>query len=139
MFPRRIRVFNKYVTNRILRGFASFSRGPFAIIRHVGRRSGKPYETPIMVWPLGEGFVIALTYGPEVDWYRNVLAAGGCTVFWHRRVYTVGKPEPMDAKTALPAFPAAFKLILRRRVQHFVWMKSIIAEPAPLEEVARSK
>ncbi|MDQ2904920.1 MAG: nitroreductase family deazaflavin-dependent oxidoreductase [Chloroflexota bacterium] len=108
-------------------------------MRHVGRRSGKPYETTIMVWPLGEGFVIALTYGPEVDWYRNVLAAEGCTVFWHRRVYTLGKPEPIDAKTALPAFPAFFRLILRGRVQHFIWMKSSIAEPAPLEEVVRSE
>src|SRR5437879_2623220 len=111
MLRNRIRIFNKYVTNRILRGFASFSRGPFAIIRHVGRRSGKSYETTIMVWPLGEGFVIALTYGPEVDWYRNILAARGCTVFWHRRVYAVGKPEPIDVKTALPTFPAVFRLI----------------------------
>src|SRR5713101_8934606 len=60
---------NKYVTNRLLRGFANLSHSPFAIIRHVGRRSGKPYETVIWVWPQGEGFVIAITYGPEVDWY----------------------------------------------------------------------
>ena len=125
MFRNRVRTFNKYVTNRILRGFASCSRGPFAIIRHVGRRSGKPYETLIMVWPMGEGFVIALTYGPKVDWYRNMLVAGGGTVFWHRKVYAVGKPEPIDAKTALPAFPAAFRLILQRLgMQDFVRVKS---------------
>ena len=56
---------NKYVTNRVLRRFASCSHGPFAIIAHVGRRSGKPYETLIWVWPTREGFVIALTYGPK--------------------------------------------------------------------------
>jgi len=124
MLRNRIRTFNKYVTNRLLRGFASFSHGPFAIIRHVGRRSGKPYETVIMVWPMGEGFVIALTYGPQVDWYRNILAAGGGTVFWHSRVYAVGKPEQIDANTALPAFPAPFRLILRRLgMQDFVRVK----------------
>ncbi len=123
MFPDRIRIFNKYVTNRISRGFASCSHGPFAAIRHVGRRSGKPYETVIMVWPMGEGFVIALTYGAKVDWYRNILAAGGGTLLWHGRVYAVGKPEPIDAKTALPAFPAPFRLILRRLgMQDFVWV-----------------
>ncbi len=123
--PNRIRIFNKYVTNRLLRGFANLSHSPFAIIRHVGRRSGKPYETVIWVWPLGEGFVIALTYGPEVDWYRNMLAAGGGAVVWHKRVYVVGKPEPIDAKTALPAFPAAFRPIFRRAgMQDFVWMSS---------------
>ena len=129
MLPDRIRVFNRNVTNRVLRGFAYLSRGPFAIIRHAGRRSGKPYETVIMVWPTGEGFVIALTYGPKVDWYRNMLAAGGGTVFWHRKEYAVGKPEPIDAKTALPAFPALFRLILGRSgMQDFVWVKSLVPE-----------
>jgi deazaflavin-dependent oxidoreductase (nitroreductase family) len=138
MFPNRIRIFNKYVTNRILRGFASFSHGPFAIIRHVGRRSGKPYETVIMVWPMGEGFVIALTYGPKVDWYRNILAAGGCTVFWHRRVYAVGKPEPIDVKTALPAFSPLHQFILRLiGIQDFVRVKFIVPEAATPGEAAR--
>ena len=130
MFSDRIRVFNKYVTNRLLRGFASRSHGPFAVIYHVGRRSGKPYETTIMVWHMGEGFVIALTYGPKVDWYRNILAAGGGTLLWHRRAYTIGKPEPIDARTALPAFPALFRLILGRSgTQDFVWVKSSVPEP----------
>ncbi len=124
MLPKRVRVFNKYVTNRVLRMFASCSHGPFAIIGHVGRRSGKPYETVIWVWPTREGFVIALTYGPKVDWYRNMLAAGGGTVFWHRRLYTVGNPEPIGADAALPAFPALFRLIFRTfgRQEEFVRM-----------------
>ncbi|SRR5258708_1247378 len=121
----RIRSFNKRITNPLLRRFANSSRGPFAVIHHVGRRSGKPYETTIMVWPVEEGFVIALTYGESVDWYRNILAAERCTLLWHRKVYVVGKPEPIDVKTALPAFPLAFRLILRRRVRHFVLVKFI--------------
>src|SRR5258708_27820406 len=87
--PNRIRIFNKYVTNRLLRGFANLSLSPFAIIRHVGRRSGKPYETVIWVWPLEEGFVISLTYGSEVDWTLNSLAAGGSTVVGHQRLYII--------------------------------------------------
>lgn len=39
MLPDRIRTFNKHVTNRLLRRFTNCSRGPFAIIHHVGRRS----------------------------------------------------------------------------------------------------
>ncbi len=131
MLRDRIRTFNKYVTNPLLRRFANYSRGPFAIIRHVGRRSGKPYETVIWVWPTREGFVIALTYGPNVDWYRNMLAAGGGTVFWHRRPYAVGKPEPIDAETALPAFPAPFRLIFRTfgKQEEFVLLKSSGTQP----------
>ena len=131
MLRDRIRTFNKYFTNPLLRRFANGSRGPFAIIRHVGRRSGKPYETVIWVWQTREGFVIALTYGPNVDWLRNMLDAGGGTVFWHRRLYAVGKPEPIDAETALPAFPAPFRLIFRTFGKHeeFVQVKSSGTEP----------
>jgi deazaflavin-dependent oxidoreductase (nitroreductase family) len=134
MISNRIRHFNKYVTNPLLHRFAYVSHGPFAIIRHAGRRSGKSYETTIMVWPLGDSFVIALTYGPKVDWYRNLLAAGHATLLWHGREYAIGKPEPVDSKIALPAFPLALRPILRRSVQHFVQVKVI--EPAPLGEAA---
>ncbi len=121
MLPDRVRVFNKYVTNRVLRILASLPFGPFARIRHVGRRSGKTYETMIMVWPNEEGFVIALTYGPKVDWYRNMLAAQGGTILWHRRAYIVGAPERIDAKTALPVFPTPFRQLLGRvGLQDFV-------------------
>ena len=131
MMSDRMRVFNKYVTNRVLRGLAHLSFGPFALVRHVGRRSGKPYETVIMVWRTTEGFVIALTYGPNVDWYRNLQAAGGGTVFWHRRTYAVGKPESIAASTALPAFPLLFRLILGRSgLQDFVSVKAREVRPA---------
>ena len=128
MSHHRIRTFNKHITNPLLHRFARCSRGPFAVIRHVGRRSGKPYETTIMVWPMGDGFVIALTYGESVDWYRNLLAAGHATLHWHGRVYAIEKPEPIDVETAMPAFPPAFRPILRRRVQHFVRVKSTALE-----------
>jgi deazaflavin-dependent oxidoreductase (nitroreductase family) len=122
MLPDRIRVFNKYVTNRVLRVLALGSHGPFAIVHHVGRRSGKPYEAVIMVWPVArQGFVIALTYGPKVDWYQNLRAAGGGTVHRHGRDFAIGKPEPIEAKTALGAFPPLLRQILGRTgVRHFV-------------------
>ena len=133
--PGRIRMVNKYVTNRLLRVFVTLSFGPFALLRHTGRRSGKPYETVIWAWLLGEGFVIALTYGPKVDWYRNMVATGGGEVFWHKRVYAVGKPEPMDLETALPAFPVLFRPLFRWASMQFVWMKFL--DPAQWPPVPR--
>lgn len=127
-FNQRMRVFNKSITNPLLRMFANSSRGPFAVLRHIGRRSGKPYETTIMVWPLEDYFVIALTYGESVDWYRNILAAGRCTLHWHGREFTLGKPEPIEARRALQAFPPLFKMALNtRRTMPFVQMKKIAA------------
>jgi deazaflavin-dependent oxidoreductase (nitroreductase family) len=123
--PGQIRLVNKYVTNRLLRVFVTLSLGPFALLRHTGRRSGKSYETVIWAWLLGEGFVIALTYGPNVDWYRNMEATGGGEVFRHKRGYAVGTPEPMDLESALPAFPRLFRPLFRRAGMQFVWMKFI--------------
>jgi deazaflavin-dependent oxidoreductase (nitroreductase family) len=118
MMPDRMRVFNKYVTNRVLHVLALLPRGPFAIVRHVGRRSGKSYETVIMVWPATEGFVIALTYRSKVDWYQNLQAVGSGTVHWHRRDFAIGRPEPIEAKMALAAFPPPFRQILGRTGVH---------------------
>ncbi len=109
----RIRYFNKHVLNRVLGRFASFSFGPFALVRHIGRKSGKPYETPIMVFPMYGGFLIALTYGTQVDWYQNVLAAGNCRLVWHNKEYTISRLEPVEPQAAIPLFPQPQRTILK--------------------------
>ena len=129
-FPSSVRYFNKRFLNRLTGKIARSSGGPFTIIRHVGRRSGKPYETPIIAIPTADSFVIALTYGPAVDWYRNVLAAGQCQVLWHRREYTIDTIEPMEAQAALPYFPWFERTILKLvGIQDFVRMKKQVANP----------
>lgn len=105
--------FLKHYFNPLTRRIAHSARGPFCIVRHVGRRSGKTYETPIIVAPTDNGFVFELTYGPKVDWYKNVLAAGGCTLVWHGKDYVIGKIETLDTKTGLAAFPQPFRVVLR--------------------------
>ncbi|MBS1690978.1 MAG: nitroreductase family deazaflavin-dependent oxidoreductase [Actinobacteria bacterium] len=75
-----VRKFNRGFTNpRALRvaGSESSSTG---IIHHVGRRSGRSYRTPITALRVGDGFVIALPYGTNADWVRNVLASGGALI-----------------------------------------------------------
>ena len=114
----------KYTLNPLTRRLAQSSFGPFTIVRHVGRRSGKLYETPIIVSPVKDGFVIELTYGHDVDWHKNVLAAGGCTVVWHGKEYVIDKIEPLDTETGRAAFPSPQRLILRLLGRkHFEKMK----------------
>jgi hypothetical protein len=43
-----------------------------ARIRHVGRRSGRTYTTPVSARRSGDVVVIALTFGNQSDWSRNV-------------------------------------------------------------------
>jgi len=114
----------KYTLNPLTRRLARSSFGPFTIVRHVGRRSGKFYETPIIVSPVEDGFVIELTYGHDVDWHKNVLAAGGCTVVRHGKEYVIDKIEPLDTEAGRSAFPPPQRLILRiLGRQHFEKMK----------------
>src|ERR1700745_215901 len=64
-------------TNRITSLFAGWLPG-FAILTHVGRKSGKVYRTPINVFRASTGFIIALMYSSQSEWVKNVLAAGSC-------------------------------------------------------------
>ena len=99
--------------NRATSRIARSGRGPFSLIRHVGRKSGRTYETPVILARVPEGFIAELTYGDNVNWYRNVVAAGGCVVVHHRVEYQVTDIEPCDAERGRAAFPAPFRLILK--------------------------
>src|SRR5689334_9334896 len=110
----------KYTLNPLTRRLARSSHGPFSIVQHVGRRSGKIYETPIIASRVEDGFVIELTYGLDVDWHKNVLAAGGCTLIWHGKKYPIDSIEPLDADIGRAAFPPMQRIILGLlRRKHF--------------------
>jgi deazaflavin-dependent oxidoreductase (nitroreductase family) len=72
--------FLKKTLNRVTLRAARSGRGPFSIVTSVGRKTGRVYETPIIVQPTDGGFMIELTYGDQVQWYKNVRAAGNCRV-----------------------------------------------------------
>lgn len=113
----------KYTLNPLTRRIAKSRYGPFALIRHVGRRSGKPYETPIVFGQLDDFLVVELTYGYDVDWYKNVEAAGGCTLVWHQREYHVNHIKPLAADIGRKAFPLVAQIILRLlKRSHYVKM-----------------
>jgi deazaflavin-dependent oxidoreductase (nitroreductase family) len=76
--------FNRRVTNPALRQVAG--RLPyFGVVVHRGRTTGRVYRSPVTAFPYRDGFLIALTYGREVDWVKNVIAQGGCQLILRRR------------------------------------------------------
>jgi deazaflavin-dependent oxidoreductase (nitroreductase family) len=107
----------KNTLNRAAVGLARSGRGPFALVRHVGRKSGRRYETPLLLARAGEDFVAELTYGPDVAWCRNVEAAGGCRVLLRGVEYEIDRVEVCPPEAGLRAFgkPAALVLRLLRR------------------------
>jgi len=95
---RRVARFNKLINNR-LQGVYAWILPPWAVILHRGRRSGRPYRTPLLAFKRDRTLVIALLYGEESDWLRN-LRAGGGRVVRVGRTYELSPPRVVDTSTA---------------------------------------
>ena len=85
----------------------------FAVLEHRGRRTGRRYEAPIAVRRVAGGFVVALAFGAQVDWYRNLAAAGGGSLRWRGRTYAVGAPLAIDADLGVASFHLIQRAALR--------------------------
>jgi deazaflavin-dependent oxidoreductase (nitroreductase family) len=109
--PKGLARFNRVVTNRITGPFAARLPG-FAIVTHVGRRSGREYSNPVNLFRSGDRYVIALTYGADSQWVRNVLAAGETDVVTRGRSIHLIEPEVVhDERQSL--VPPPVRPILR--------------------------
>ena len=102
---------NIAVTNRITSLFAGWLPG-FGILTHVGRKSGKRYQTPVNVFRAPNGFVVALTYSSQSEWVKNVLAAGGCELKTSGKKYQLSAPKVVRDPTR-KRFPFPVRLVLR--------------------------
>lgn len=102
----------KHTLNRLTTRMALAGIGPFSLIEHTGRRSGRVCRTPVILATVPEGFVAELTYGDQVDWYRNVVAAGGCRVLRGSREDRVVGVEKYDGQRGRAAYPAPARTVL---------------------------
>ena len=100
--PQWLARFNRHVTNPIQRMWAGWAPA-FGILEHVGRKSGKPYRTPLNVFSTDDGVAILLTYGPDRDWLKNITAAGGARMLRHGRTIELTDPHVMPKAEAAPA------------------------------------
>src|SRR6516164_5915507 len=79
-----------------------------AQIRHIGRKSGRPYVTPVGARLAGDTFVIPLTFGNQSDWSRNVRAAGGCVIRLDGVDHRASQPSLADWEEAGELVRVAF-------------------------------
>ena len=85
-----------------------------SVIQHVGRKTGRSYETPMVPFATEDGFVIALPYGSGTDWVRNVMASGAAIIVHEGNTYRVDQPELVPTAMAAPFMPAKEQRELRR-------------------------
>jgi len=110
--PKRMARINRLALNPLVRRFGGHVP-PFALVDHVGRRSGRHYRSPIMAFRSPDGFVIALTYGVETDWVRNVLAAGSATLEYRGQRIPVDDPRLTPGDEIRSLLLAPVRSILR--------------------------
>jgi deazaflavin-dependent oxidoreductase (nitroreductase family) len=77
-----------------------------SLVRHAGRVSGASYRTPVIAMPDGDSFLIALPYGTESDWLKNVLAHGSATIVHEGVEYPVDQPEIVPVRSVEGVLPA---------------------------------
>ena len=115
----------KFLTsyNDMTRKISGTQRSSWGLLTHVGRRSGRVYQTSLGTNAYGDGFLLPLGYGPHTDWYRNLMAAGVGTLTWKGRTYQLARPELISGPEAMRAWPIRDRILLHLAGMHdFVWL-----------------
>jgi deazaflavin-dependent oxidoreductase (nitroreductase family) len=95
----------------------------FGLLRYRGRRTGRQYNTPMNVFRQGDSYVFALTYGSDVQWVKNILAAGETTLRTRGRDLRLVQPELIvDPERRLMPFPVR-QFLGFMRVSEFMRMR----------------
>lgn len=102
------------LTNALMLPLAGHRWNPvFAVVEHRGRRTDRRYKTPVAARRVDGGFVIALAFGAQVDWHRNLVAGNGGVIRWRGRAYGIGAPERIDASVGIVPFHLVQRAALR--------------------------
>jgi deazaflavin-dependent oxidoreductase (nitroreductase family) len=119
----RLRPFTTNVFNPIFRRIAAWVPG-FAILEYVGRKSGRMYRIPVMRFRRGSEYVLCLVYGPDVEWVKNVVAAGGARIRIRRRTTRLVDPKVVadPSRQLLPRYARPLMRVLR--VKEFMTMQA---------------
>lgn len=121
--PQALARINRHVSNPVLGVMARYAPG-FGIVVHTGRKSGRVYRAPVMVFERDGGYRIALTYGRDVDWLKNIRTAGTFEFETRGRTVTLTDPvvrrdasaswAPVGVRQALVALRAEYYVQARR-------------------------
>ena len=110
--PRALARINRRVVNPVQLRYAGII--PWhGIVGHRGRRTGRSYRTPVLVFRRTGGFSVIVGYGVDSDWVRNLLAGGGGELQHRRQQYTLSAPLLVRGSEAYGALPAVIRVIAR--------------------------
>jgi deazaflavin-dependent oxidoreductase (nitroreductase family) len=105
---------NRRAANHLTAPFARYLPG-FGVIIHRGRKTDRVYQTPVMVFAAPDGYTVALIYGAESQWVKNVVAAGGCDLQTRGRLEHLATDMVFhdESRALIPWLPRRFIALLR--------------------------
>ena len=130
--PNAVGRWNRAGLNRVTRHIAPWMPG-LGVIVHYGRRSGRSYRTPVNVFPADDGYVIALTYGPDTDWVKNVLAAGGCELRTRGAIIQLTSPRLYRDESRHAIRPLERQVLRALRVSEFLSLTTALPASTPAD------
>ncbi len=73
-------------------GLAGGERSIWGVVEQTGRTTGTVYHTPVYPLVAEDQIFIRLPFGADVDWSRNIRAAGHCRLQFHETIYELDEP-----------------------------------------------
>lgn len=122
--PKRVARWNKVGLNRVVKHVAPQVPG-LGVVVHRGRRTGRQYQTPVNLFRDEDGYIIALSYGPDADWVKNVQAAGGCELKTRGRVLRMAQPRVYHDESRRGIRPVERQVMRLMRVADFLSLKTV--------------
>lgn len=113
-------------------GLAGGRGSPWGIIEHLGRTTGTIHRTPIYPRTFGDHVYIPLPYGTDVQWVRNIKAAGHCRLGLHATIFDLDEPVIIPA-TDNPMLPPRLQALLARRGRSYLRLHILDQAPGILE------
>lgn len=111
-FPKSLARLERDYVNPMVRRVAG--HGPYASLEHVGRRTGIVRRTPLRGFAQDDVLYVGLNHGDDVDWRRNVEAAGRCRVQFRGRWYDCSTPAVVPFSTVSDRFPQPERALMAR-------------------------
>ena len=98
----------------------------WAVLHHVGRRSGCAYSIPVVALPVAGGFVIPLPFGDATQWLKNIREADQAGLRRAGHDYVIDRPELVDLDVVADELPAPIRFASRRLGLHsFVRVRQV--------------
>jgi deazaflavin-dependent oxidoreductase (nitroreductase family) len=137
MFRRNPRMGSSFVNSVVNPALISHrlsgsGNAEIATLEHIGRRTGHRRLTPVHPEPTLGGFRIVVPLGEHSQWARNVVAAGGCRMQLHDRVYELDEPK-MVQPTSLDGLPAIVRRVEEYLGFEYITLRTFSSAPGSLD------